>query len=128
MQVLKYLTSSQNSYPKKTFQVVVKCVCSELEEAEGSSFQLGGFICPITEKQEGVTGVSQHNLALADTTRLNCQPLFKRALNLDERGVCTVAALSNMRKTEIISSESQVGCQFRILTHKFTLKRLSYGK
>lgn len=77
IQVLKYLTLSQNSYPKKTFQVVVKCVCSELEEAEGPSFQLGGFTCPITEKPEGVTGISQHNLALADTTRLNCQPLVK---------------------------------------------------
>lgn len=55
--------------------------------AEGPSFQLEGFISPITEKQEGATGVSQHNLALADTTRLNRQPLFKRALRLDERDV-----------------------------------------
>lgn len=116
---------------KKIFQAVVKRVCPELmlEVAEGPSFQLGSFACPVTEKQEGVTGSSKHNnLALAHIPRLNCQLLFKRALSLDERGVCAVAALSNVRKTEIISTERQDTCQFRILTHKFTLKLLNYGK
>lgn len=83
---------------KKNLQVVVKCVCPKfvLEVAEGPSFQLGGSAWPITEKWEGVTGLSKHdNMALAYIPRSNCQLLFIRALNLDERCVCAVDALSN---------------------------------